>query len=101
MASRESDLSQVFEAALVLLGREIRDRNSVRPTTTDIARIGCEDPEVKAWLKTPIEMSRRLQPSFLLDRYSPTGPATARRTDEARAQLRIQRTLKRYSGPPR
>lgn len=71
VASREpeSDLSQVFEQALVLLGGEIRKRNSVRPTITDIARIGCEDPEVKAWLKTPIEMSRRLQPSTLLDRY--------------------------------
>jgi hypothetical protein len=56
----------------VLLGREIRERNSVRPTITDIARIGCEDPEVKEWLKTPIEMSRRLQPSTLLDRYLAT-----------------------------
>lgn len=71
VASRDpaSDLSQVFEHALVLLGREIRERNSVRPTITDIARIGCEDPEVKECLKTPIEMSRRLQPSSLLDRY--------------------------------
>jgi hypothetical protein len=64
-----SDLSQVFESALVLLGKEIRERNSVRPTITDIARIGCEDPEVKECLKTPIEMSRRLQPSSLIDRY--------------------------------
>jgi hypothetical protein len=71
VASRDpsSELSQVFEQALGLLGREIRDRNSVRPTITDIARIGCEDPEVKEWLRTPIEMSRRLQPSSLLDRY--------------------------------
>jgi hypothetical protein len=65
----DSDLSQVFEEALVLLGKEIRSRNSVRPTITDIARIGCEDPQVKEWLKTPIEMSRRLQPSSLIDRY--------------------------------
>ncbi|MCK6548057.1 hypothetical protein L6R52_19555 [Myxococcota bacterium] len=71
VASRDpnSDLSEVFEGALVLLGREIRERNSVRPTITDIARIGCEDPEVKECLKTPIEMSRRLQPSSLIDRY--------------------------------
>lgn len=71
VASRapSSELSQVFEQALVLLGKEIRDRNSVRPTITDIARIGCEDPEVKEWLRTPIEMSRRLQPSSLIDRY--------------------------------
>lgn len=71
VASRDpqSELSQVFEQALVLLGGEIRQRNSVRPTITDIARIGCEDPEVKAWLRTPIEMSRRLQPGQLLDRY--------------------------------
>lgn len=64
-----SEQAQVFEEALVLLGAEIRARNSIRPTITDIARIGCEDPEVKSWLKTPIEMSRRLSPSSLLDRY--------------------------------
>lgn len=71
VASRDpqSELSQIFEQALVLLGQEIRQRNSVRPTITDIARIGCEDPEVKEWLRTPIEMSRRLQPGQLLDRY--------------------------------
>jgi hypothetical protein len=71
VASRDpmSDLSQVFEDALVLLGKEIRERNSVRPTITDIARIGCEDPQVKECLKTPIEMSRRLVPSSLIDRY--------------------------------
>ncbi len=65
----DSELGGIFEEALVTLGREIRKRNSVRPTITDIARIGCEDPEVKQWLKTPIEMSRRLQPANLLDRY--------------------------------
>ena len=64
-----SDLSDIFEQALVLLGGHIRRRNSVRPTITDIARIGCEDPEVKAVLRTPIEMSRKLVPSSLLDRY--------------------------------
>jgi hypothetical protein len=64
-----SALSQIFESALVLLGKEIRDRNSVRPTITDIARIGCEDPEVKECLRTPIEMSRRLKPASLIDRY--------------------------------
>lgn len=71
VASREpgSELSHIFEEALALLGAEIRQRGSVRPTITDIARIGCEDPEVKALLKTPIEMSRRLQPSSLIDRY--------------------------------
>lgn len=71
VASRDpaSELSQVFEQALALLGKEIRERNSVRPTITDIARIGCEDPEVKEWLRTPIEMSRRLQPQNLIDRF--------------------------------
>lgn len=71
VASRDpqSDLSRIFEGALLLLGSEIRARNSVRPTITDIARIGCEDPEVKAYLRTPIEMSRKLQPSSLIDRY--------------------------------
>lgn len=64
-----SDLSRIFEMALILLGQHIRQRNSVRPTITDIARIGCEDPEVKAILKTPIEMSRKLVPSSLIDRY--------------------------------
>jgi hypothetical protein len=64
-----SDLTSIFEGALLLLGTEIRNRNSVRPTITDIARIGCEDPEIKAHLRTPIEMSRKLQPPLLLDRY--------------------------------
>jgi hypothetical protein len=64
-----SDLGSIFEQALALLGKEIRTRDGVRPTITDIARIGCEDPEVKEWLRTPIEMSRRLQPQSLLDRY--------------------------------
>jgi len=64
-----SDLSAIFESALHLLGSQIRERNSVRPTITDIARIGCEDPDVKALLRTPIEMSRKLQPSSLIDRY--------------------------------
>ena len=63
------ELSSLFQQALELLGRQIRDRNGVRPTITDIARIGCEDPDVKALLRTPIEMSRRLQPKALLDRY--------------------------------
>ena len=77
VASREpsSELSQVFEQALALLGHELRSRNSVRPTITDIARIGCEDPEVKAWLRTPIEMSRRLSPTALIDRYLNDAPA--------------------------
>lgn len=65
----QSDLGVIFEGALLLLGSEIRRRNSVRPTITDIARIGCEDPEVKAHLRTPIEMSRKLHPSSLIDRY--------------------------------
>ena len=64
-----SHLSIIFESALQLLGSAIRDRNSIRPTITDIARIGCEDPEVKALLRTPIEMSRRLLPKTLLDRF--------------------------------
>jgi hypothetical protein len=71
VASRDptSELSTIFEQALLYLGSEIRSRNSVRPTITDIARIGCEDPEVKEWLKTPIEMSRRLHPENLIDRF--------------------------------
>ncbi len=65
-------LGPLFEGALALLGEMIRERDTVRPTITDIARIGCEDPEVKAMLQTPIEMSRRLMPSELLDRYLET-----------------------------
>ncbi|MEM7675291.1 MAG: hypothetical protein AAF449_04715 [Myxococcota bacterium] len=65
----DKDLHNLFEGALQLLGAEILGRNSVRPTITDIARIGCEDPAVKARLRTPIEMSRRLLPDRLLDRY--------------------------------
>lgn len=63
------DQAELYERALALLGREIRGRGSIRPTITDIARIGCEDPDVKASLRSPIEMSRRLSPSILLDRY--------------------------------
>lgn len=68
--SPTSDLREIFESALLLLGAEIKERNGVRPTITDIARIGCEDPEVKAHLKTPIEMSRKLQLS-LIERFLP------------------------------
>lgn len=64
-----SDEARLYEQALLLLGTEIRDRGSVRPTLTDIARIGCEDPTVKATLSTPIEMSRKLSPAALLDRF--------------------------------
>ncbi len=70
-------LQPVFEGALVLLGREIRKRDGIRPTITDIARIGCEDPDVKACLRTPIEMSRRLTASNLLDRYLRQTPPLA------------------------
>ena len=64
-----SELSQVFESALQTLAQEIRSRDSVRPTITDIARIGCEDPEIKAALSTPIEMSRKLRPESLISKY--------------------------------
>lgn len=64
-----AESAALFEKALALLGREIRSRDSIRPTITDIARIGCEDPVVKANLRTPIEMSRKLSPSALLDRF--------------------------------
>lgn len=61
--------TDVFERALRVLGAEIRRRDSVRPTISDIARIGREDPNVKAVLRNPIEMSRRLCPVTLLDPY--------------------------------
>lgn len=64
-----SEHAELYEKALGVLGGQIRGRGSVRPTITDIARIGCEDPEVKSSLRTPIEMSRRLSPSALLDRF--------------------------------
>lgn len=64
-----SDLSKIFEGALLLLGQQITERDSVRPTITDIARIGCEDPEIKAILSTPIEMSRKLNPESLITKY--------------------------------
>lgn len=65
----EGESAKLFENALALLGQEIRGRGSVKPSITDIARIGCEDPDVKASLPTPIEMSRRLSPAVLLDRF--------------------------------
>ena len=71
IAAREpgSHLSKIFEDALLLLGQQIRERDSVRPTITDIARIGCEDPAIKAVLSTPIEMSRKLNPESLIAKY--------------------------------
>lgn len=59
----------LYEQGLKVLGAEIRRRGSIRPTITDIARIGCEDPDVRSSLKSPIEMSRRLKPAALLDRF--------------------------------
>lgn len=64
-----------FQAALVRLGQEITDRGSVRPSITDIARIGCEDPSLKRALGTPIDMARRLQPRELITPF--LSPATA------------------------
>lgn len=59
----------VLEGALTALARQIRARRGIRPTLTDIARIGCEDPEVKAILHSPMEMARFLRPD-LLERLS-------------------------------
>lgn len=61
--------SDTLQRALSLLGAEIRQRDGIRPTVTDIARVGCEDPDIKAKLSTPIEMSRKLSPARLLDPY--------------------------------
>ncbi|MBX2811342.1 MAG: hypothetical protein KTR25_06020 [Myxococcales bacterium] len=66
---KESPFHITYEGALKLLGSEIRKRGSIKPTLTDIARIGCEDPEIKAVLRSPIEMSRRLHPAALLNRF--------------------------------
>ncbi len=68
-AAAGSSDAALYERALCVLGQQIKDRGSVRPTITDIARIGCDDPEIKSRLRTPIEMSRRLSPSALLDRF--------------------------------
>ena len=71
VASPDADprLSKLCADALTLLGKEIQNRDSVRPTITDIARIGCEDPAVRAWLRSPIEMSRRLKPAILIEQF--------------------------------
>lgn len=55
----------LFDAALNVLAQQIRARRSVRPTISDIARIGCEDPRVKAVLHSPLEMARFLRPELL------------------------------------
>lgn len=62
-------LRSVYEGALELLGQEIRKRDSIRPSLTDIARIGFEDPEIKEILNSPIKMSRKLQMDELLVPY--------------------------------
>lgn len=61
--------AEQLAAGLTILGREIQGRDGIRPSITDIARVGCEDPAIKAQLKTPIEMSRKLVPGRLLDPY--------------------------------
>ena len=68
-ASPQSRESQLFKTALKRLGDEIKSRDSVRPTISDIARIGCETLELKSFLRTPIDMSRRLSPTALLDEF--------------------------------
>lgn len=60
----------LFGGALTALARQIRARRGVRPTLTDIARIGCEDPRIKAILHSPMEMARYLRPE-LLERLHP------------------------------
>jgi len=68
----EDDARRLYEAALTALARQIRGRRSVRPTLSDIARIGCEDAGVRAVLHSPMEMARCLKPE-LLERLRPGG----------------------------
>ncbi len=65
------ELKVVFRGALDAVAWEINRRRSVRPTLSDLARIGCEDPEVKAILHSPMEMARRLRSELLLDPQFP------------------------------
>lgn len=60
---------RIYRRALSLLGEHIRRRDGPRPTITDIARVGARDPTLREQLSTPIEMSRKLSPSTLLDPF--------------------------------
>lgn len=80
-AADQPDLVPHCEAALAVLGAEIQARGSVRPSITDVARIGAEHPHLAAALDTPLEMARRLRPAELLEPFlgeqtpAPGGPA--------------------------
>lgn len=63
--------TQVLHRSLLILGAEIVRRDSVRPTLSDVARIGCEAAPIRALLKAPVDMSRRLRPDVLFDPYLP------------------------------
>jgi hypothetical protein len=65
----DPSLAPTLEGALTLLAEAIRSRKSCKPTLTDIARVGCEDPDVRAMLTSPIEMSKRLRTQDLLERF--------------------------------
>lgn len=67
--ARFPELHQALRDGMMLMGQEITRRRSVRPSLSDIARIGCDDAETQVYLATPIEMSRLLIPSQLLEPF--------------------------------
>jgi hypothetical protein len=71
LARRDRDPAahDVHRDALMLMGQEITRRGSMRPTLSDIARIGSDDAEVAEWLRTPIDMARLLLPQQILDPF--------------------------------
>jgi len=57
---------RLLREGMMLMGQEMSRRRSVRPSLSDIARIGRSDPAMRPYLDTAIEMSRRLHPDRIL-----------------------------------
>lgn len=69
LAAEDPEEQAVCDQALALMGQQICARGSVRPSITDVARLGAEDPQLAQLLQTPIDMARRLRPALLLEPY--------------------------------
>lgn len=57
---------RLLREGMMLMGQEMSRRRSVRPTLSDIARIGRSDPGMRPFLETAVQMSKRLHPDRIL-----------------------------------
>jgi hypothetical protein len=63
---RDPEHHRLLREGMMLMGQEMSRRRSVRPTLSDIARIGRSDPGMRLYLDTALQMSRRLHPDRIL-----------------------------------